>query len=227
MKDKPHFVRNRTKAIIGVSLAVLLTSGCTSMLSHARPTDEAVGATSALATGAEICGNRSYLGRGVVSRFLSAVEERLSYSVYNEALWEQVKQQIISDSNRLPPERFKEFCAYISKGIVGATRTMVRDNRRMAAARSRDLTGMSNGLQQLGSALSRTPSYQTPQIPLPKIQPTNTNQSNVTPLYSAADCIGSSVNGMCYGTVLPNAQPTGYCRGTFTNGYCSGPVTTY
>lgn len=155
--------------------------------------------------------------------------------MYDEASLERGKQTIISYFKTANETSIRKRCAHAAKNIDEATDIMVQANHRMTATRSRDMASMANSLSSLGSALSGTPSYRAPNYqfsqPLtyssPKIEPITPNRINVTPLYNADDCIGSSVNGMCYGSVLPKAKPSSYCRGIVVNGQCSGAVTSY
>lgn len=227
MKNKQQLVRNRTKAIIGISLAAILTTGCTQMLTHVRFDDEQSNTHGVRVMAVEICGSLSFLDKEKGEVLRSAMLERLRYAVYNEAEFERGKLEAITRLSPLSRDELRKACGVIDDSIDERISYFNRQNQGIASARSRDLIGINTGLQQLGSTLSSPPNYQSSQITSPNIEPINTNQSNVTPLYSADNCIGSSVNGMCYGTVLPNAQPTSYCRGIVVNGQCSGAVTDY
>jgi len=44
------------------------------------------------------------------------------------------------------------------------------------------------------------------------------------PVYSADECIGAIVNGVCHGTILPKSAYHPTCHGTMLNGQCTGPM---
>lgn len=43
-------------------------------------------------------------------------------------------------------------------------------------------------------------------------------------VYSASQCIGSVVNGVCHGSIMPDAQYHPTCYGQMLNGQCIGPM---
>lgn len=43
-------------------------------------------------------------------------------------------------------------------------------------------------------------------------------------VYSADECIGAIVNGVCHGSILPKSGYQKTCHGTMINGQCTGPM---
>ena len=68
-------------------------------------------------------------------------------------------------------------------------------------------------LQLMGAAAQNQPtSYSAPPMYMGQ------------PVYRQTECIGAVVNGVCNGSILPNAGYHPTCYGTMLNGQCTGPM---
>ena len=69
-----------------------------------------------------------------------------------------------------------------------------------------------------------TPSFPQRYMNAKSNRPLNSNTSNGKTVYRADECIGSIVNGVCHGTILPKQAVHKKCHGQMLNGKCTGPM---
>ena len=194
------------------------------MLTHNRLSNEYAHTFGGASIQAAVCGNLRLVNKDKVQRFLLAQQNYLSYTVYDEVAFRNGKQAGIAQLKNASEANIRSLCSGYATTIDQITIKLVQDYQSTAAARNRDLVGLSTSL--IGSS-NYLPSQSLMQLPVPTLEPITPNSINTVPLYNADDCIGSMVNGMCYGSVISKAKPIGYCRGIVVSGQCSGAVTDY
>lgn len=76
-------------------------------------------------------------------------------------------------------------------------------------------------LREVGRALQQQAS-----TPRPAYSPAYSSSAPGTdqPVYSASECVGPIVAGVCHGAILPNQATHPVCHGEMLNGTCTGPM---
>jgi len=79
-------------------------------------------------------------------------------------------------------------------------------------------------LRVLGEAMQQA--SKPPVYPLNEGQPVYSSSSPETgqTVYSASECVGTIVAGVCHGAILPNQATHPVCHGEMLNGTCTGPM---
>lgn len=79
--------------------------------------------------------------------------------------------------------------------------------------------------KEFGRAVGANDGPQTPGALSPtENSPTVAPPPNQHTIYSPSQCIGAVVNGVCHGTIMPDAAYHPTCYGEMVNGICTGPM---
>ena len=211
-------------AIIIISLGL---SSCETMFAHFKIEDSAVyhyGGRNALA---EKCVEKDYLKMSEVSKYNHFAGLYLDLAVINEEAFKKgysatkKKFEIQSDAS------IKELCNQGKKFYPSMADLLEKNyykrKESLGQSRKAELSQISNSLSEISQSMNKSAAtYNSYKFTPPTSSLPRKKRFSPTPMYNSNQCIGSIINGKCYGSTI--GVPKKKCYGTVILGKCHGSL---